>query len=134
MVAEHQQQNIPSQPRTKRERFITGFAMLGAPLAWAAHFNVMYFLVQPVCRLGGEFWFHGTTVVMLLVCIAAGVAAWKHHQGNGGLVAILDGKGTWKSFVALFGVGSAALFAYAIIYQWSPVLTFGACEGIRPLS
>lgn len=134
MVAEHQQQNIPSQPQGKIARLVTIFAMLGAPVAWAVHFNVMYFLVQPVCRLGGEFWFHGTTVVMLLVCIAAGVAAWRHHSGNGGLAAILDGKGNWKSFVALFGVAAAVLFAYAIIYQWSPVLTFGACDAMGPPS
>ena len=133
MVAEHHQQNTPSKPQGKGGRFATGFAMLGGPLAWAAHLCVMYFLVQPVCRLGGEAWFHVTTVVMLGVCIAAGVFAWKHRTGDGGFRDFVDGSGNWKSFVSLFGVTASALFAYAIIYQWIPVLTTATCEGIRPL-
>lgn len=133
MVANEQQQNIPSQPRTKGERFLTGFAMLGGPVAWAIHLSVMYFLVQPVCRLGGEAWFHVTTGAMLIVCIAAAIAAWKHRQGDASVTDQVDGSGTWRSFVALFGVASAAIFAYAIVYQWTPVLTYGACEGTRLL-
>lgn len=133
MAAEHHQQNTSSLPHTKGERFRTGFALLGAPLAWAAHLCVMYFLVQPVCRLGGDVWFHITTAVMLIVCIAAGVAAWKHRPDGAGFRDFVDGEGSWRSFVTLFGLAVSILFAYAIIYQWLPVLTYGACEGMRPL-
>lgn len=133
MVAENQQQNIPSQPRSKGARVFTFFAMLGGPLAWATHLCVMYFLVQPVCRLGGEAWFHVTTVAMLLVCVAAALAAWRHRQGDAEFSERAAGEGTWKSFVSLFGLASSAIFAYAILYQWFPVLTTGACEGMRPL-
>lgn len=131
MVADNQQQNIPSQPRTKGERFLTGFAMLGGPFAWAIHLCVMYFLVQPVCRLGGEAWFHVTTAAMLLVCIGAAFAAWKHRQGELSFNDRVDGSGTWRSFVAIFGLAGSAIFAYAILYQWFPVLTIAACEGMR---
>lgn len=131
MVANEQQQNIPSQPRTKGERFVTGLAMLGAPIAWAIHLCVMYFLVQPVCRLGGEAWFHVTTVAMLLVCVAAAIAAWRHRQADTSFADQLDGSGTWKSYVSIFGIAAAAIFAYAIVYQWFPVLTTAACAGMR---
>lgn len=133
MVADRQQQNIPSQPRDKWGRVLTVFAILGGPITWAIHFNVMYFLVQPVCRLGGEAAFHVTTGVMLIACIASGVVAWRHRGSDADGENLLEGSGTWRSFVALFGVASAAIFAYAIVYQWTPVLTYGACEGMRPL-
>lgn len=133
MVADHHQQNIPSQPRSKRDRLLTGFAMIGAPVAWAIHLNVMYFLVQPVCRLGGEMWFHVITGAMLLTCIASAVVAWRHRSGGASFEHLVNGEGTWRSFVALFGVTAAALFAYAILYQWFPVLATPACEGIRLL-
>ena len=133
MVAKHHKHNTSSLPRTKVERFRTGFAMLGGPLAWAAHLIVMYFLVQPICRLGGEAWVHVTTGVMRGVCIAAGFTAWMHRTGDGGFRDFVDGSGSWCSFVALFGVTASAIFAYAIIYQWIPVLTTATCEGMRTL-
>lgn len=133
MVADHHQQNIPSQPRSKRDRLLTGFAMVGAPIAWFIHLNVMYFLVQPVCRLGGEAWFHAITGAMLIACIASAIAAWRHRGSGANFEHLVNGEGTWRSFVALFGVTSSVIFAYAIVYQWIPVLTTAACEGIRPL-
>jgi len=127
------QRNMPAQPKTKGARLVTGYAILGSALAWAAHLSVMYFLVQPVCRLGGETMFHITTVVALLACLGSGIVAWRHRGDNSSFENLFNGNGTWKSFVALFGVVAAAMFAYAIIYQWSPVLTISACEGMRPL-
>lgn len=133
MVADKHQQNMPSQPRSIKGRLFTGFAILGAPLAWALHFNVMYFLVQPICRLGGEVWFHVTTGAMLMVCVAVAFAAWKHRSPDATFEHLLNGTGTWRAFIVVYGLASAALFAYAILYQWSPVLTFGACDGTRVL-
>lgn len=133
MVAENHQQNIPSQPRSKGPRLLTGYAMLGSAVAWAIHLSVMYFLVQPVCRLGGEAWFHVVTVVALIMCIAAGIAAWRHRPDDATFEHLFNGEGGWRSFVALFGVVASALFTYAIVYQWLPVLTTATCEGIRPL-
>lgn len=133
MVTNNQQQNIPSQPRTKLERAATFFAMLGPPLAWALHFVVMYFLVQPVCRLGGEASFHIATVVMVIVTIAAGFVAWQHREPKGSIRDLANRLDNWRSFVAFFGVALSVMFTYAIVYQWIPVLQFGACEGMRPL-
>lgn len=133
MPAQLSQQQTPSQPRSASGRLVTGVAMLGGPVAWALHLCVMYFLVQPVCRLGGEAWFHIVTIIALLGCAFAAILAWRHREARTGFRELVDGEGNWKSFVALFGLVSSALFAYAIVYQWLPVLTTAACEGIRPL-
>ena len=133
MSAHSRQQHRPSPPRNTRGRLATGFAMLGGAIAWALHLCVMYFLVQPVCRLGGETWFHVVTGIALLGCVLAAVVAWRHREEGTGFRHLIDGEGSWKSFVALFGLVSSSLFAYAIVYQWLPVLTTAACEGIRPL-
>lgn len=134
MVADNQQKNTSSLPRTKWERLVAGYALLGGPIAWFTHFNIMYFLVQPVCRLGGDVWFHVVTAVMLIACIGAGVVAWRLFKNSANFDELVNGIGSWRPFVALFGVASAAIFAYAIIYQWTPVVTFGVCDGMRPLS
>lgn len=106
-------------------------AMVGAPTTWALHFNVMYFLVQPVCRLGGEMAFHVVSVVALVLVAASAIVAWRvgaRYPGN--LGDALEGRGDWRGFVGYYGVASAALFGYAIVYQWSPVFTMDACTGI----
>lgn len=122
------------QPMSTLGRLATGFAMLGSAIAWALHLCVMYFLVQPICRNGGEIWFHVATVAALALCGLAAFTAWRHREPGTSMADILDGRTSWKSFVALFGVVCAAIFAYAIVYQWIPVLTTRVCEGIRPLT
>jgi hypothetical protein len=108
------------------------FAILGGPVIWISHFNFMYFLVQPVCRLGGEAWFHVASVVALIGIIAAGVIAWRiGQQFSGGFRAALEGEGNWKGFVGVYGVASAVLFFYAVVYTWSPVFTsLDPCTGL----
>lgn len=133
MVTNNQQQNIPSQPRSKLGRAATIFAMLGGPLTWAAHFVVMYFLVQPVCRLGGEITFHIATIIGVAITIAAGFVAWQHREPKGSFTELIGRLDNWRAFVAFFGVAQAVMFTYAIAYQWVPVVQFGACEGMRPL-
>lgn len=124
---------LEHQPKTTGGRLATGYSMLGSAIAWALHLSVMYFLVQPICRTGGEVWFHIVTAIALLACVGGAFTSWKHREPGASMADILDGRTSWKSFVALFGVASAAIFAYAIVYQWIPVLTTATCEGIRPL-
>jgi hypothetical protein len=122
----------PEQPRSVGGILLILYALLGPPAIWITHFNIMYFLVQPVCRLGGEVWFHAASVVALVGIIGAGVAAWMIGRRYGdGLRAALDGEGSWKGFVGVYGLGSALLFGYAVIYTWSPVFSsLGTCTGM----
>lgn len=120
------------QPRSVGGILLVLYAMLGGPAIWITHFNVMYFLVQPICRLGGESWFHVASVIALIGIIGAGISAWWIGRMYGGsLREALDGEGNWKGFVGLYGVASALLFGYAVIYTWSPVFTsLDTCAGM----
>lgn len=130
-MASNSQQEISNQPGRFGGIVVLGFAMLGAPIAWALHFNIVYFLVQPVCRLGGEALFHIAGVVALVVVVASAMVAWRAGRKYGGNFSdALEGKGDWRGFVRLYGVASAALFGYAIIYQWTPVFRMDACTGM----
>lgn len=120
------------QPRGIGGVLRVAFAILGAPVSWMLHFNIMYFLVQPICRLGGETWFHIASVVALLAIAASGLAAWRvGGESSAGFRDKLDGKGGWQGFVGAYGVASALLFMYAVGYSWSRVFVMDACLGMR---
>lgn len=107
------------------------FAMLGAPAAWAGHLSVNYFLVQPVCRLGGNSLFHVSGVVFLLIAIGAGlVALWLYRRSRGDAADSVEGNASISGFVAMFGIASAGIFSLAIISQWYPVFVVGPCVGL----
>ncbi len=120
------------QPRTISGKMLLVFAMLGGPVIWISHFNIMYFLVQPICRLGGEAWFHAVSVLALVGIVAAGIAAWRiGRESSGGVREALEGSGGWQGFVGVYGTASALLFAYAVVYTWSPVFTsLDTCAGM----
>lgn len=114
-----------------RKRLITlGFASLGSAAARALHLNVMYFLVQPVCRLGGNWTFHVTTLVLLVTTVFAGWVAWR-IRGNESradeLSSEIEARAGVVSFLGFFGVVAAVIFSLAIIVQWVPVFVIGPC-------
>lgn len=120
------------QPRRAGGVLLVAFAILGAPVSWMLHFNVMYFLVQPVCRLGGEAWFHVASVVAIIAIAAAGLAAWRiGSESSATFREKLEGKGGWQGFVGAYGVAVALLFIYAVGYSWSRVFVIDACLGMR---
>lgn len=120
------------QPRGVGGTLLVAFAILGAPVSWMLHFNVMYFLVQPICRLGGEAWFHVASVVALIVIAASGLAAWRvGGESSASFREKLEGKGGWQGFVGAYGVALALLFIYAVGYSWSRVFVIDACLGMR---
>lgn len=130
-MAHIEQTQVPDQPRRFAGILVLVFAMLGAPVTWALHFNIVYFLVQPVCRLGGEWAFHVAGIGALVIVAAAALTAWRVGKSYPGRMSdAIEGKGDWRGFLGLYGVASALLFGYAIVYQWSPVFTMDACTGI----
>lgn len=105
-----------------------GFALLGPAGAWGLHLNLTYFLVQPVCVMGGEIALHVSGFVSLLIALAAIATSIGLLVSNPvpfrDNVEGLDG---WKAFVGLFGIASGAIFSLAIITQWVPVFVIDAC-------
>lgn len=132
MVQANGENRNEEQPRNIGGILLVTFAILGAPAIWISHFNIMYFLVQPICRLGGEFLFHVVSVVALIGIIGAGIAAWRiGRRSSSGFRAALEGEGGWQGFVGVYGMASALLFFYAVIYTWSPVFTnLDTCTGL----
>lgn len=119
------------QPRNAGGMIVVFLAILGAPISWMLHFNVMYFLVQPVCRLGGELSFHVASVVTLVAIVISAVAAWRvGRRSDTTFREKLEGRGGWQGFVGAYGVASAAMFAYAVLYSWSRVFVMDACMGM----
>lgn len=120
------------QPRSVGGVLLVAFAILGAPILWITHFNIMYFLVQPICRLGGETWFHVASVIALVGIVGSGFAAWRlGRQSSAGFLEKLDGQGGWRGFIGVYGVASAMLFVYAVLYTWSRVFTsLDVCTGL----
>lgn len=107
-----------------------GFAVGGGVIAWALHLNIMYFLVQPVCRLGGNWTFHVTSVLLLVVSLAAGWYAWRvwsRERTGGSAPEELDGRGPVLSFLGMFGMAASAVTSLAIVAQWVPVFVIGPC-------
>lgn len=118
------------QPKGFGSVMLTGFAILGAPATWMLHFNIMYFLVQPVCRLGGEMLFHVASVVAIILIVASGFLAWRvGRHSDASLREKLEGKGGWQGFVGAYGVAIAMLFIYAVAYSWSRVFVIDPCLG-----
>src|SRR5438045_9636248 len=52
------------------------FGVLGGPIIWAAHLQILYCLVPVYCRTGSALWMHVTSVACVMISVAAGVTAW----------------------------------------------------------
>ncbi|CAN5477878.1 hypothetical protein BH23CHL4_BH23CHL4_29910 [soil metagenome] len=123
--------NHPQDPyQGRRQHILLGYAALGAILAWFGHLNLMYFLVQPVCRLGGNWTFHVASVVFLGIALGSGFVAWRFRSQepkSDELPRELDARSTVLSFLGAFGIAASALMSLAIITQWAPVFVIGPC-------
>lgn len=117
-----------TDPMPWRELFVVGFAALGPPLAWGLNLNVSYFLVQPVCQMGGEIALHVSSVVALLIVFAAlGTSIGLLARNRVPFRENVEGFDGWKAFVGLYGIASGLLFGLAIITQWIPVFVIDGC-------
>lgn len=118
-----------NDPLPWRTLLMVGFALLGPPIAWAIHLNLTYFLVQPVCAMGGEISLHISGFVTLLIALGS-------MATSAGILASnpvpfrenIEGHNGWLGFVGLFGIIAALLFSLAIVTQWVPVFVVDACE------
>lgn len=116
-------------PMPARQMLTNVFALLGSAGGWALHLNLTYFLVQPVCVMGGEWTLHASGVVSLLIVLASlGVSIGILTENAVPFRENVEGLDGWKAFVGLYGIASAAIFALAIIAQWSTVFVIDACE------
>lgn len=119
---------IANEPIPWRVWLLVGFAALGSHLAWALHLNLTYFLVQPVCVMGGELLLHVSGGVSLLIVLASlGMASWLLIRNRAPFRENVEGFAGWKAFVGLFGVANGLIFGLTIIAQWWTVFALDPC-------
>lgn len=111
-----------NDPLPSRELLPVGIALLGPIAAWAIHLNLTYFLVQPVCVMGGEIALHISGFACLLITLGTiATSAWLLAANPAPFRENVDGFDGWKAFVGLFGIAAGLVFSLAIIAQWSAV-------------
>ncbi len=105
-----------------------GIALLGPSILWAMHLNVSYFLVQPVCVMGGEIALHIASVVAVLLLLVPLILSIRMLGSHGAMFTEnLEGRESWLAFVGLFGVLSVLLFGIGIVSQWAPMFVLDPC-------
>jgi uncharacterized membrane protein YidH (DUF202 family) len=107
-------------------------ALLGAPVVWAVHLAVSYFLVALDCNTS---WEGGETAVLLatLLCALAaggsGVVAWRWwKRARGNRRGDLLDSANVQEFLALAGAALAALFAGTIVLTGISPLFLPICS------
>lgn len=103
------------------------FALLGAPVLWAVHLLVSYFLVTLDCitAWNGAVW----SVILATVAAAAGslAAGWValeiRHRSRSERERPGDAR-HWLEFLALIGIGGSVLFTVVILLTGvAPLMT-----------
>jgi hypothetical protein len=93
------------------------FGVLGGPIIWAAHLQILYCLVPVYCRTGSALWMHVTSVACVVVSVAAGLTAWSclSRARAGDSPTDEEVPAARPHFMALLGVANSALFTLIII-------------------
>ncbi|MDQ4075805.1 MAG: hypothetical protein M3220_06095 [Chloroflexota bacterium] len=105
-----------------------GIALLGPVAVWALHLNVSYFLVQPVCVMGGQIALHIASVVsvgLVLIPLLTSIRLLRTHGGS--FRDNLEGRDDWLAFVGLLGIALSLISGVAVIAQWTPMFVLDPC-------
>ena len=110
-------------------------ATLGAPVAWALHRAVCYFLVALACTTS----WRGTGVTVAILAVTAVLGAfsawcgrfsyrrWRALGGEGGWDRALDRPGGRGGFYWILGVLLSGLFTLVIVLEGLPPLFVPTC-------
>jgi hypothetical protein len=109
------------------------YAVLGAPLAWAAQLVLGYGMTQAVCappgagwRFGIHPWEAGLTVAAAAVALGGGAAAAALRQAcDGGVISDPLGR---VRFVATVGLAVGIIFLALIVFSGAGVLALEDCR------
>jgi hypothetical protein len=126
-VAEGERQR--RQVERTRSSLDLWFGMVGGPMAGMLMVWINYPLVDRACVSGNRLWLHGTTLLFLLIAIAAGLSSWRFYERLGDFPLTEGGVMPRSRFMALVGVFTASLAIIEIAMQWIPVFLLGSCIG-----
>ena len=103
--------------------------VLLAPLAWAAHLSISYFLAEVRCNDTWNIALFATTVVLGGVAAVGGWFAWRNYDGTGREwpSGNDDGVLVRSRFLAVGGLLLAGLSLLLIVAQTIPMLVLNPC-------
>lgn len=97
---------------------------VGAPIAWAIQFLIIYALVPHVCKVGASKSLHITSAVFILLGVSAGVLSWwnlgrKEHSFEEERESII--------FMSRMGLMTSAMFTLIMLAQIIPTFFIDPC-------
>jgi len=98
--------------------------MVGPPTIWLIQFQTVYMLVYPACGAQHNFVIHVTCFIFLLVVAAFGLSPLRTWRNA---ASAPDKVGRTRSFMAIVGVMSTALFLLLVIAQWIAAFIVDPC-------
>lgn len=108
------------------------YGILAGPVVWLSHLFATYAIATVVCAPGQVLALHISTLVAAVIAVSAGLVAWRARSV---LTAVDDDQLQTIShrrarFLALFGIGSSAIFLLAILVQSVPNLFLDPCRAL----
>jgi hypothetical protein len=119
----------PPFGRTSARRLWLAIAL--GPLAWLAYVQIAYALVPWACRhpgAAGRLGLYGAGAAVLAIAVVAVVLAWPAWRATDRATADDAPPAGRTRFMALTGIGSAALFVVVAIAGVLPLFLLAPCE------
>lgn len=107
----------------RMNRFLWGYALLGAAIAWLAHLLSTYAIGEAGCVLKGSAfeWMNLNATAWALILVS--VLCLSLSIGSGAVSIKLTRKVGGQPFVGHFGLLCSVIFTFAIIAQTVPIFT-----------
>jgi hypothetical protein len=105
------------------------FGILLPPVAWATQLQVLWLTSEYGCATSDFFWNHVVSVSALIASLVGLYFAYREWSAVGGGMDDDDATiNSRRSFMALIGMLTGALFTVIIFAQWLPTLTGVPCD------
>lgn len=104
-------------------------AMLGGPMVWLIYLQVSYALVPSACLAQNKIALVIALIAALIVTVAIALVAWRSWREVGADAIAEDTRVIDRSrFMALSGLGIAALSVLLVLASAIPIIILGACD------
>lgn len=104
--------------------------LLGPPIVWLLHFQIIYSLVGYVCEAHSHASIHIVSVLTIVITIGCGLISWKLLRPAPPSNSLTEPDETIPArprFMAQMGLMSSALFTLVMIAQWIASFMIDPC-------
>ena len=103
--------------------------VIGGPLIWLIYLQVNYMLVPWACHSGHKGVLLLVAAITLIITAGTGVVAWRAWNWSGPTDETDEGGPIGRSrFMALTGIGVAALITLLVAASFIPIIVYQACD------